>query len=348
MAHEGRALVMGDGIAGLGAAIVLARAGWQVAVARPAARRASHRRHAHMTSTAVIRQLEHLTGGTLGGGWAMGDAAVWDECGRRDDAPRPVLCAEALQRALAARAQRLGVVWHDGVQLDPPASSAPAPAPAPAHWNWHAGGRSHHADLLVDASGSGHVLGRLPGVDVTIEELAGTDRCWSWVGENALADAPWLLACKGAASAAMLLRAPDGTLRLTVRDTARAVPDPAAALDRLMLGAGAAWLARLGTIALDARPLRHDSPLARRTLIAHPAALPPLVQIGDALLQTAPRLGQGIAQIAEQLAALAAGLGNGTPLSRLHAPAAALADRRWAGLAISASLGAGPLGQMAA
>lgn len=340
MAHEGRALVMGDGIAGLGAAIVLARAGWQVAVARPAARRASHRRHAHMTSTAVIRQLEQLTGGTLGGGWAMGDAMVWDDSGRRDDAPRPVLCAEALQRALAARAQRLGAVWHDGVQLDPPAS--------PGHWRWRADGHAHHADLLVDASGSGHVLGRLPGVDVTIEELAGTDRCWSWAGENALADAPWLLACKGAASAAVLLRAPDGTLRLTVRDTARAAPDPAAALDRLMLGAGAAWLARLGTIALDPRPLRHDSPLARRSLVTHPAALPPLVQIGDALLQTAPRLGQGIAQIAEQLAALAAGLGNGTPLPRLHAPAAALADRRWAGLAISAGLSAGPLGQMAA
>lgn len=338
-----RALVTGDGIAGLGAAIVLVRAGWQVDCARPAAERASHRRHAHLTSSAVMAGLERLTGGRLDG-WASGTALVWDDGGRRDDAARPVLCAEALRMALAVRAAAAGVVWRDDVRLAPPAGRRA--------WRWRAGGQEHAADLLIDASGSGHLLGRLPGVGVTIDELAGTDRCWSWSGSNDGPDLPWLLASRGVQGSAMLLRAPDGMVRLTLRDGGgqgrRSAPDPSAALDRLVLGAGASWLARLGTIALDACPLRHDSPLARRTVIAGTAALPPLVRIGDALLQTAPRLGQGIAQIAEQLAALAAGLADGTPPGQLHGAIEPLAQRRWAGLAMSAGLGLGTMGRIAA
>lgn len=326
-----RALIVGDGIAGLGAAIVLARAGWRVEVATArAGKSASHRQHAHLTSAAVIAQLERVCGGPLGG-WTNGAALVWDESGRRDDAARPILGAEALRESLGARAAALEVAWHRGLVLDPPASGAA--------WQWCAGDRTDRADLLVDATGSGHFLGRMAGIAVTLEELAGTDRCWSWTGTNDGPPQPWLIAARGAMQSAVLLRGPDGRLRLTLRQSGNTAPDPRTALDRLLVGAGADWAARIGSVALDPRPLRHDSPLARRTVVQAHAPLPPLVRVGEGLIQTAPRLGQGIAQIAEQLGALADALAAGLPLSAWQGGLDRLADQRWAGLMFGAGLG---------
>lgn len=326
-----RALVMGDGIAGQGAAIVLARAGWQVTgAAARAGKPATHRCHAHLTSAAVIAQLERAVGGPLGG-WAMGDAAVWDDSGRLDTADRPILAAEALRHSLAARAAAAGVRWYAGCTV--------TPVPAAKVWHWRAEDHGGEADLVVDATGSGHWMGRMEGIAVTIEELAGTDRCWSWTGLNDGPPQPWLIAARAPARSAVLLRGPDGQIRLTLRQTGGAAPDPLAALDGLLIGAGAAWAGRIGTIALDPRPLRHDSPLARRTLVSAEAALPALLRLGDGLIQTAPRLGQGIAQIAEQLAALAEALRDGTPAAQWQAPLTALAQRRWAGLMLGAGLG---------
>lgn len=183
-----RALVMGDGIAGQGAAIVLARAGWQVTgAAARAGKPATHRCHAHLTSAAVIAELERAVGGPLGG-WAMGDAAVWDDSGRLDTADRPILAAEALRHSLAARAAAAGVRWYAGCTV--------TPVPAAKVWRWRAEDHGGEADLVVDATGSGHWLGRMEGIAVTIEELAGTDRCWSWTGVNDGPPQPWLIAAR--------------------------------------------------------------------------------------------------------------------------------------------------------
>lgn len=326
-----RALIMGDGIAGLGAAIVFARAGWRVVVAGArAGKSASHRQHAHLTSMDVIAQLERVTGGPLGG-WATGAALVWDESGRRDDADRPILAAQALRQSLAERAGTLGVALLRGVTVAPPTGAN--------CWHWRVGDDALNADLLIDATGSGHWLGRMAGFAVTIEELDGTDRCWSWTGINDGPPQPWLLAARGAAGSATLLRGPDGAVRLTLRQPGSDTPDPRIALDRLLIGAGAPWVERIGTVALDPRPLRHDSPLARRTLVQAPTPLPPLVRLGDGLIQTAPRLGQGIAQIAEQLEALAAAIAAGRPLSEWQCGLDRLAQQRWAGLMLGAGLG---------
>lgn len=326
-----RALIMGDGIAGLGAAIVFARAGWRVVVAGArAGKSASHRQHAHLSSMAVIAQLERVTGGPLGG-WATGAALVWDESGRRDDADRPILAAEALRQSLAERADTLGVASFQGLAVAPPQGDN--------CWHGRAGNHALNADLLVDATGSGHWLGRMAGITVTIEELAGTDRCWSWTGVNDGPSQPWLLAARGATGSAALLRGPDGEVRLTLRHPGSDTPDPRAALDRLLIGAGAAWPERIGTIALDPRPLRRDSPLACRTLFGASSLLPPLVRIGDGLIQTAPRLGQGIAQIAEQLGAIAHAMEAGLPPSEWQRGLDRLANQRWAGLMFGAGLG---------
>lgn len=326
-----RALVVGDGIAGMGAAIVLARAGWQVTGAAVRAdKSASHRQHAHVTSTAVIAQLERLAGSALGG-WANGAALVWDESGRRDAAARPILAAQALHQSLADHAAALGVRWQQDLVMSLPSGGG--------GWQWHTGGGAGAADLLIDATGNGHWLGRMAGFSATIEELDGTDCCWSWTGINDGPPQPWLLAARGDAGSATLLRGPDGAMRLTLHQTGRDTPDPRAAFDGLLIGAGAPWVERIGTIALDPRPLRHDSPLARRTLVQAPTPMPPLVRLGDGLIQTAPRLGQGIAQIAGQLEALAAAIAAGRPLSEWQCGLDRLAQQRWAGLMLGAGLG---------
>lgn len=324
------ALVMGDGLAGLGAAIVLARAGWRVALARNAADRRTHRHHAHLAARDVLQGLEKLTGGALDG-WQMGVAAAWDATGRRDNGPRAIVAAEALRGALMRRSDGLRVSFLDDTRL--------APQRDERGWAWQAQGDAGTAALLVDASGSGHLLGRLPGRAVAIDELEGLDRCWSWTGTNDGPATPWLLCARSDADSAVLMRGPDGVIRLTLRGECDASPDPIAALDKLLLGAGAAWAARIGTIALDPRPLRHDCPLARRSTISEVELLPPMVRIGDALIQTAPRLGQGIAQITEQLAALKAGLSSAAPPRRLQDALDVLANRRWAGLMMLAGLG---------
>ena len=325
------ALVMGDGLAGLGAAIVLARAGWRVALGRNATDRRGHRRHAHLAAREVLQGLEKLTGGALDG-WQMGAAAAWDAAtGQRDDGARAIVAAEALRTALVRRAGGIGVSFLDDTRLAPPLGEQ--------GWAWQAQGDAGTADLLVDASGSGHLLGRLPGIAVAIDELEGLDRCWSWTGTNDGPATPWLLCARTDEDSAVLMRGPDGVIRLTLRGACEAEPAPLAALDALLLGAGAAWAARIGNIALDPKPLRYDSPLARRSTISEAELLPPMVRIGDALIQTAPRLGQGIAQITEQLAALKAGLSSAAPPRRLQDALDALANRRWAGLMMLAGLG---------
>lgn len=326
-----RALIVGDGIAGLSAAIMLARAGWQVSCSGPRGGKiALHRQHVHLASPAVMAQLERLTGGPLAG-WAMGAAAVWDETGRRDESPRPILAIEALRRGLAERAAVAGVRCHAGCGV-----ALPQPG---ACWQWSAADAAGAADVLIDATGSGHWLGRMDGIGVIVEELAGADRCWSWIGQSDGPQQPWLIAARGAMRSAALLRGPDGLARLTLRQPVRNTPDPRVALDHLLIGAGARWAQRIGSITLDPRPLRHDSPLARRTRISAATPLPPLVRIGDGLIQTAPRLGQGIAQIAEQLGALGDALAAGLPPAEWQPALERLAERRWTGLMLGAGLG---------
>lgn len=278
-----------------------------------------------------MSQLERAVGGPLGEGWAMGAAMVWDESGRRDTAYRPILAAEALRQSLAARASASDVRWRT--------DCAVIPLPTGNAWHWCASDEAGEADLVVDATGSSHWLGRMRGIEVTIEELAGTDRCWSWTGMNDGSPHPWLLAARAPAQSAVLLRGPDGQIHLTLRKSGAATPDPLDVLDRLLIGTDAALAARIGSIALEPRPLRHDSPLARRTIVAADRPLPPLVRLGDGLIQTAPRLGQGIAQIAEQLAALAQAAGDGTPPARWQTVITPLAERRWTGLVLGTELG---------
>ncbi|MFN4020438.1 MAG: FAD-dependent oxidoreductase [Erythrobacter sp.] len=326
-----RALIVGDGIAGLGAAIVLARAGWQVTLTGPHAGKAAlHREHAHLTSAAVMAKLERVAGSPLGG-WRVAPAAVWDDSGWRDEAARPVIAVGAMRHSLAERADALGVALRRGCAIDP--------LPGDGGWHWRTKNHAGTADLLVDATGSGHFLGRLAGFAVTLEELAGMDRCWSWTGTNDGPLQPWLIAARGAMQSAVLLRGPDGRLRLTLRQSSSAAPDPRTALDRLLVGAGAQWAARIGSVALDPRPLRHDSPLARRTVVKAHAPLPALIRLGDGLIQTAPRLGQGIAQIAEQLGALADALAAGLAPAEWQCGLDRLAQQRWAGLMFHAGLG---------
>lgn len=331
-----RALVIGDGIAGLGAAIVLARAGWRVDCARLSQRRDFARAQAQFTSPGVIAQLELLTGGSLGG-WALGPAAIWDASGRREDSARPIVSVDAMRRALRERADSFQVALFE-------ASNLAVRADGGAAWCWRSGGPVLSCDLVVDARCSAAEPGQLPGLQVQSDELFGAFRCWRWTGVSDGCEGAWMLAASGMPRAEMLIRGPDADLQLMMCDTGDVPPDPVAALDRLLLGAGASWLPRLGRIVLEPDALWHGRPLARRRRVAATGAMPPLVLIGAALIQTAPWLGQGIAQIAEQLAALSAALAAGTPPEGLIGAVQPLADRRWAALELRHALGPGVTG----
>ncbi|WP_448659516.1 hypothetical protein ACPVPU_03370 [Sphingomonas sp. CJ99] len=324
------ALVMGDGLAGLGAAILLARHGWSVHLACAPRDRTGHRDHAHLVAHPVLEVLERLAGGALGG-WTMGEALIWDANGQRDEGPRPIVAAERLRSALAARAKSVGIVAVQDVLLVPP-NKRPG-------WQWRAADRAGTADLLIDASGLKQAVARLPGIGAITDELSGLDRCWTWTGTNVRPGQSWLIGEQDERGSVMLLNGPDGVQRLTVRGGANAVPCSRQSLDRLLLTAGAEWADRMGNLSLADRPLRHDSPLARRTEIEAADALPPMVRIGDAVLQTAPSLGQGIAQIVEQLAALDAALAGNTPLDALQRPIERLVERRWTGMTMMVGMG---------
>lgn len=331
-----RALVIGDGIAGLGAAIVLARAGWQVDCARLPQQHARVSMGAQSTDANVIAQLELLTHGSLGG-WALGPTAMWDASGRREDSARPILSVDAIRNALRERAESFGVALFN-------ASKLAVSADGSCDWVWRSGGQVFSCNLVVDARCSDVGLEQLPGLQIQLDELCGGLRCWRWTGVSDGSKSPWLLKARGMPRAEMLIRGPDDDLQLMICDAGHTPPDPAAALDRLLLGAGASWLPRLGRIMLEPASQSHDCPLARRSRVAGNGGMPPVVLIGEALIRTAPWFGHGIAQITEQLAALSAALAAGTPPEGLIGAIQPLADRRWAALELCGGLGPGMMG----
>ena len=331
-----RALVIGGGIAGLGVAIVLARAGWQVDCTRLPQQHDCARMRAQSTDASVIAQLELLTLGSLSG-WAIGPTAVWDESGRREDSARPILSVDAMHNALGERAESLGVALFN-------ASKLAVRADGSCGWIWRSGGQDFPCNLVVDTRCSDVGCEPVQGLQIQLEELCGGFRCWRWTGASDGCKGAWLLKARGMPRAEMLIRGPDDDLQLMICDTGHTPPDPAAALDRLLLGAGASWLPRLGRIMLEPARSSFDCPLARRSRVAAIDAMPPLVLIGDALIQTAPWLGHGIAQITEQLAALSAALAAGIPPEGLIGAVQPLADRRWAALELRGGIGPGMMG----
>jgi hypothetical protein len=320
-----RALVIGDGPAGLLAAITLRRAGWsvQIAAGRPGAR--PHHRHVHQIAPSVLTAIERLAGSKLTG-WRVADHLWIDSASPARALSAPMVDPAALVAALGWRAANVGVT-----------ETTPRTNLAAEAWRF---------DLLVDASGSGVLASRTPTLDVAIDESDVIDECWSWRGRAESSGAPWSIAVRDEALALLLTRDESGTCILTARamDAPAPLLDPARLLDRMMVAVGHRWALRMGDLHLVPGPLRHRAPFARRIRVTRRADGPPLLRIGDGLIQTAPRFGQGFAQIVEQIDAMAPAIAGTRSLQEGIESVEASADRRWLttmmGTAISQTIAA--------
>ena len=340
------ALILGNGLSGYGAACVLASAGWRVILAEPASDKALAARylHGHVIAESVLRCLDRLTGAQPA--WDSVDALYLTAQTKGSDAqdalahdrilrPMALVAPDGLRAAQMARADMLGVERCDARALAPDAD----------RWRFTANGVAAHADLLIDASGTGQALARLPGVNVVQEEMAERDVCYSWTGQASPTAAgrgaagggdAFLLLARGLMGCdSMLARFPDGRVTMTTRGC-YVPPMPQLLLDTLLLASDAAWAQRLGTIRFPHMPARYSAPLARITEFANADALPPVMLIGDALLQTAPRFGQGVANLTRQLHALSHALDRGDCLRALASDWQQQASAQWAALAITA------------
>ena len=321
------ALIFGDGLSGLGAACVLARAGWRVVMAEGKTTGNARYGHVHLTPESSLRQLQRLTGGALDG-WQSVDALCLSGSAEGRDRllrPMPLVAPDVLRDSLLHRVVALDVEWQsidDLHQND-------------AHnWEWQ---DCQRADLLIDASGHGQALAAVSSIDIVQDEMAQRDVCHSWTGNAAgepdsfLIIARQILGCD-----VVLARLADGRCVMTTRG----LPSPHAPqmlLDAIMLASDAAWGQRLGAMTFAKTPARYSAPLARITSIINTDALPPVLLIGDALMQTAPRFGQGIAKLTQHLAALSEALESGSNLHDLGQTLHRQAEAQWAGMALSAT-----------
>lgn len=306
------ALIMGDGPAGLLAAIALRRAGWavQIAPGRRAAR--AHHGHVHQIAPATIVAIDTIVGQRVAG-WSHANQLCIDG----DAPPRiveaPLVDPIALVQALRRRAVEAGAIFVG------PCIAIPI--------------EQKMFGLLIDASGSSALASRTSGLHVKIDESEATDICWTWRGMAGSGAVPWMIAARdvGGADGLWMMRTADGRCTMTVRfpDGGSAAGAPFHLLDSLMLAAGHDWARRMDGVRLAPDPVRHCAPYARRVEVtASPDAIP-LVRIGDGLIQTAPRFGQGFAQIVEQIGLLQSVIATCAPPSDAIAAIETSADRRW-------------------
>ncbi|PZQ21687.1 MAG: hypothetical protein DI569_11120 [Sphingopyxis macrogoltabida] len=306
------ALVIGDGPAGLLAAIALRRAGWAVQIAPGRRTARAHHGHVHQIAPATIAGIEAIAGRRVAG-WSLADQLRIDGHAPSRVVAAPLVDPAALVRALSRHAVEAGAGFAE------PCMAIPI------------GGEAF--GLLVDASGSSVLASRTPGLHVAIDESDATDICWTWRGTAGRSDAPWTIAARnvGRADGLWMIRTAEGRCTMTVRSPHGGDEDgtPFHLLDSLMLAAGHDWARRMGGVRLDRNPVRHCAPYARRVEVALSPGAIPLVRIGDGLIQTAPRFGQGFAQIVEQIGLLQVVIAaRGTPADAI-ASIETSADRRW-------------------
>lgn len=321
------ALVLGNGLSGYASACLLARAGWRVVVAQPASNKALSSRyaHVHVVPEGVLRRLDRLTGAAQS--WESVDALCLTTGGDRVLRPMALVAPDDARDALKTRADALGVEHAEVSKV----------IPCGNHWAFTAPNTRMRADLLIDASGTGQALARNPGVDIVQEEMAVRDVCHSWTGQAEGPADPLLMLARGVLGCdTVLARFADGRVRMTIRGLP-VPPNADMLLDALMLASDAAWAQRMGGIRVSTTPVRYAAPLARLTEIENADALPPALLAGDALLQTAPRFGQGVAQMTMHLTALAAALDTGRSLRDLAAQLHQHAAAQWAGFAFTAA-----------
>ncbi len=301
------ALVAGDGPAGLIASLVLARAGVPVTLLTGAA--SPQHNHVHTITEDTLRAIGLLVGTPLTG---CGDHPAWQVTGHQlvRAVDRPVLDAKRLtaqlRRLLSGRGQAPVTVLACGT----------AKSLTDKALGWLADADRTSADLCIDATGGSRLILKARERRLDLLETGGHSVYSSWQGTAARAHPPITL-CETLDSGSTALMAIDGHQVTMTWQSDRLVSEDerAAWLSAMVAIAPAELKTTLLSTAFGSHRLAHRAPMARRAAIEdlrqQTGAV--LLPIGDALLQTAPRMGKGFAQLAGQCGQLRAHCAQPTP-----------------------------------
>lgn len=346
-----RALVLGGGVAGLAAAIALSRSGYQVQLLEARDRDQPSPRHVHVHRLVpeAIADLEHLTSGPTSGltsGLPSALAEAGGQSGRWGQARQGQLTwhgntwiadLSMIERALAAVAEAQGVRLGFGDAVE-------TLAPGPVGWQATTpSGSPMTADLLVDATGGGRIsLGLLePHLpDLTLDDLGSAQVYVSWQGSGEPGPAwmvGWAAASDGAGGTALtglMQTTADGRVRLTCRHATDAGPGQAPPLEAIRQAGGPELAQRLDRVSLQDRPVRYLTPGARRVDLdaVDLSGLPPLILVGDALLQSPPRFGEGMRHALDHARQIEAALSRNTHPHQIARDLSLSARRVWLGV----------------
>ena len=288
------ALVAGDGPAGLIASLVLAKAG--VPVTLLAGAPSPQHGHVHTITADTLRAIGLLAGTPLAG---FADQPAWQVVGSKlvRAVDRPVLDAKRLTAQLRELLEQTGPAPVAVV------ACGSAEALTGEALAWLADPERTGADVCIDATGGSRLILKAREPRLDLFETGGHSVYSSWQGIAAIAHSQVTL-CETLLGGSTALMVIDGhQVTMTWQSDRLAFDDERDAwLHAVAAIASKGLKATLLSTAFGSHRLAHRAPMARRTAIEdipqQTGAV--LLPIGDTLLQTAPRMGKGFAQLAGQ------------------------------------------------
>lgn len=314
------ALVAGDGPAGLIASLVLARGGVPVTLLTGGA--SPQHNHVHTITADTLRAIGLLVGTPLAG---FADQPAWQVVGRKlvRAVDRPVLDAQRLT------AQLRGLLEHTDLTPITVVACGSAEALTGTALDWLADAERTGADVCIDATGGSRLILKAREPRLDLFETGGHSVYSSWRGTAAVAH-PQVTLCETLANGRTALMVIDRHQVTMTWQSERPMTEGERDrwLSTVAAAAPAGLKATVQSATFGSHRLAHRAPVARRAAIEqlsdHTGAV--LLPIGDALLQTAPQMGKGFAQLVGQCAQLRA---------HCHAP-----RPDWAGLVQALAEGA--------
>lgn len=294
------ALVAGDGPAGLIASLVLAKAGVPVTLLTGAP--SPQHGHVHTITADTLRAIGLLAGTPLAG---FADQPAWQIVGSKlvRAVDRPVLDAKRLTAQLRELLEQTGFAPVAVV------ACGSAEALTGKALDWLADPERTGADLCIDATGGSRLILKAREPRLDLFETGGHSVYSSWHGTAAVAH-PQVTLCETLASGGAALMVIDSHQVTMTWQSERPVTEGERDrwLSTLAEMAPAGLRATVHAATFSSHRLAHRAPVARRAAIEqltdHPGAV--LLPIGDALLQTAPQMGKGFAQLVGQCGQLRA------------------------------------------